>query len=98
MSAVAVPGAHRRAAPRIDRLRIMRVLGSVTLVLLAAVYVLPLVWLVSISVRVQSDVFRSMLIPASFEPSNYVAAWDRFELDVVPSPRSGVTHLLFWRR
>jgi dihydrofolate reductase len=23
---------------------------------------------------------------------------DRFELDVVPSPRSGVTHLLFWRR
>jgi dihydrofolate reductase len=22
---------------------------------------------------------------------------DRFELDVVPSPRSGVTHLLFWR-
>ena len=23
---------------------------------------------------------------------------DRFELDVVPSPRGGVTHLLFWRR
>jgi dihydrofolate reductase len=23
---------------------------------------------------------------------------DRFHLDEVPSPRSGVTHLLFWRR
>ena len=30
--------------------------------------------------------------------SSYEHLLDRFELDVVPSTRSGVTHLLFWRR
>jgi ABC-type glycerol-3-phosphate transport system permease component len=48
-------------------------LGTVALLALAALYVLPLVWLLSIS----------MLVPGSFEPSNYAAAWDRFELDIL---------------
>jgi ABC-type glycerol-3-phosphate transport system permease component len=83
MSAVTVPTERRRASPRIDRSSVTRALGTVVLVVLAALYVLPLIWLLSISVRVQSDVFRSVLIPGSFEPSNYTAAWDKFGLDVL---------------
>ena len=83
MSTLAVPGSRRPAPRPVDRTRVARALGSVALVALAAIYVLPLVWLLSISVRVQSDVFRSMLIPGSFEPSNYVRAWERFGLDVL---------------
>jgi len=30
--------------------------------------------------------------------TTYEPMLDRFELDVVPSPRGGVTHLIFWRR
>jgi ABC-type glycerol-3-phosphate transport system permease component len=83
MSAVTVPAERRRASLRIDRSSVTRALGTVVLVVLAALYVLPLIWLLSISVRVQSDVFRSVLIPGSFEPSNYTAAWDKFGLDVL---------------
>lgn len=57
-----------------------RWLTSILCVLVAALYALPLVWLLSVSVRTQEDVFRSILIPGSFQPSNYPEAWSEFGL------------------
>jgi len=83
MTAIApseMPAAARRG---VDRRLVGRVAGNLALTLLAGVYLLPLVWLLSISVRVQSDVFRSLLIPGSFDPANYPRAWDKFGLDIL---------------
>src|SRR3954469_17085914 len=39
-------------------------------------FVYPLVWLVSASLKPRSQVFDNRLIPAVFQPSNYVQVWD----------------------
>lgn len=77
-SVTAQPSHRTDGPPRRDRLT--RAAGTALLVGLAAIYLLPLVWLLSVSVRVQSDVFRSMLIPGSFDPTNYPRAWEEFGL------------------
>jgi ABC-type glycerol-3-phosphate transport system permease component len=75
--------ARRNTAASIDARRLGRGLGGAVCLVLAVTYLLPLVWLLSVSVRVQADVFRSVLIPGSFEPGNFLRAWDRFGLDIL---------------
>ena len=83
MSATVAARAPEGGRRRLDRRALGRGVGNLLLIALASIYLLPLVWLLSISVRVQSDVFKSLLIPGSFEPSNYPNAWDKFGLDIL---------------
>jgi multiple sugar transport system permease protein len=48
----------------------------VFLTLATIAFVYPLVWLVSASLKPRSQVFDNRLIPAVFQPSNYVQVWD----------------------
>lgn len=82
MSTTGAASGRKRPAPRARRRSAGRT-GLVVLILaLSSLYVLPLIWLLSISVRLQGDVFRSILIPRSFELANYPTAWEKFELAI----------------
>jgi len=43
----------------------------------------PLVWVLSVSFRSGSDVFRSIFVPHSFAPGNYTEAWHKYGLGVL---------------
>lgn len=49
----------------------------VTCGLIALVFVYPLVWLVSASLKPRADVFNNKLIPSPFEPGNYTKVLDQ---------------------
>lgn len=68
---------QRRRRTRRSLTRPLLVLATLAL---SAIYLLPLAWLLSVSVRAQADVFQSMLLPRSIELSNYPVAWERYDL------------------
>ncbi|MGB2712447.1 MAG: carbohydrate ABC transporter permease [Conexibacter sp.] len=68
---------RRRARSR-DGAR--RVIASITCIGIGIVYLLPLLWVVSLSVRDQSDVLSLRILPGSFRPRNYVDAFTQFDL------------------
>lgn len=45
-----------------------------------AIYFIPLVWVLSMSVRSAREILEPGLIPQSFNPENYGDAWERYEL------------------
>jgi ABC-type glycerol-3-phosphate transport system permease component len=62
---------------------ISRAVLSIVAIALAFTYLLPLLWVLSVSIRVQTDVFQSILIPNSFQPTNYPDAVEEFGLGVL---------------
>ncbi|WP_221933097.1 carbohydrate ABC transporter permease [Tessaracoccus rhinocerotis] len=52
----------------------------VVLLALAVVFMYPLVWLVSASLKPRGEVFDNQLIPNTFSPGNYVEVWDQLPL------------------
>jgi ABC-type glycerol-3-phosphate transport system permease component len=65
--------AHRR-----ERLR--RIAAGIGCLLVGAVYLLPLLWVASLSVRSEEDVTSFDIVPRSFEASNYSKAWREYAL------------------
>jgi multiple sugar transport system permease protein len=64
------------ALPRGKRLSPSRILLLVVLVAATAVFVYPLIWLVSASFKPQSEVFDNRLIPQTPTLQNYVEIWN----------------------
>lgn len=62
------------------RVRAVRVLAGVTCTLMALVYLLPLLWIVSMSVRTNSDALSVGILPRTFRLSNFSDAWKQFGL------------------
>jgi ABC-type glycerol-3-phosphate transport system permease component len=63
----------RRGHPR-------RFAGTLICLVVGGVYLIPLVWVLSASLRSSADVFASVIVPHSFEPSNYREAWSKYDL------------------
>jgi ABC-type glycerol-3-phosphate transport system permease component len=57
--------------------------ATIVCLLVGAVYLVPLVWVLSVSFRSGSDVFRSIFVPHSFAPGNYTEAWRKYGLGVL---------------
>lgn len=49
-------------------------------VVVGAIYLIPLVWVLSMSVRSASEILDPTFLPKSFNPQNYSDAWERYEL------------------
>lgn len=47
---------------------------------IGGVYLIPLAWTLSLSIRANTDVFSNRLLPHSFRPTNFVDAWKQFGL------------------
>jgi ABC-type glycerol-3-phosphate transport system permease component len=62
-----------RAAP-------LRFAGSFICLAIGAVYLVPLVWVLTQSIRTSSDVFSTSVFPRSFRISNFADAWGSFQL------------------
>lgn len=81
MSAVAAPArAAAPAAPRARRFSAGRLVASLTCVVTTVVYLVPFVWVLSLSIRDSTDVLSLKILPSSFEPRNFTDAWDIFSL------------------
>jgi raffinose/stachyose/melibiose transport system permease protein len=50
---------------------------------IGAVYLIPLAWTLSLSVRTNSDVFSNRLLPHTFRPGNFADAWGQFDLGIL---------------
>jgi len=59
---------------------VLRGLAGVVGLIVSAFYLLPLLWVLSLSVRSSNDIFSSPIVPHSFRPSNYSDAWKTFNL------------------
>jgi raffinose/stachyose/melibiose transport system permease protein len=57
-----------------------RIAISVLLVLAALVTLAPVLWIVGLSLKSGADVYSSDFIPATFNPDNYLTAWQDFGL------------------
>lgn len=57
-----------------------RIAISVLLVLAALVTLAPVLWIVGLSLKSGADVYSSNFIPATFNPDNYLTAWQDFGL------------------
>ncbi|SDL37834.1 carbohydrate ABC transporter permease [Tessaracoccus oleiagri] len=85
-AAVRAPGtpapAPRRRGPEGWRLRewLFEGIRWIILLALAALFMYPLLWLVSASLKPRGEVFDNRLIPKTFTPENYVEVWDRLPL------------------
>jgi len=50
---------------------------------IGAVYLIPLAWTLSLSVRTNTDVFSNRIVPHTFRPSNFTDAWSQFGLGIL---------------
>jgi multiple sugar transport system permease protein len=75
-----VSAARVARTPRRSRKRVVRVLVSVSLALLAVVFAYPFVWLISASFKPRGQVFDNKLIPETFTWDNYVRVWQEAPL------------------
>ncbi|MCU1508683.1 MAG: carbohydrate transporter permease [Glaciihabitans sp.] len=67
---------HRvREAPRVSKLVRWLIVGALSLL-----FLYPLVWLVAASLKRRGDVFDNSLVPAVFQPQNYVEAFNQLPL------------------
>lgn len=76
-SAVAPSSAGRRARRRKRRSKAALVTISVVV---GVIYLVPLLWVLSMSLRSAREILQPGLVPESFNPQNYGDAWQRFEL------------------
>jgi ABC-type glycerol-3-phosphate transport system permease component len=70
----------RRRARLDRRVRPWKVALSLVCLLVGGVYVVPLAWVASVSVRRNSEVFATRFVPHSFRLSNFADAFDAFGL------------------
>ncbi|CAN5799198.1 carbohydrate ABC transporter permease [soil metagenome] len=70
------------SAARRARRRKRRSKGALVAIsfVVGAIYLVPLVWVLSMSVRSASEILQPGFVPESFNPQNYRDAWQRFEL------------------
>ncbi len=57
-----------------------RFAGSLVCLVIGAVYVIPLIWVVTEATKSSSDVFSTSVWPHSFRISNYADGWHQFQL------------------
>ncbi len=81
-AATASAAAPRRTSGQ-RKSRPVRFLLSLVCVAVAMVYLIPLVYTLSLSVRTNSDVFSNRLAPHTFRPWNFVDAWKQFGLQIL---------------
>ncbi|MDQ1556726.1 MAG: multiple sugar transport system permease protein [Actinomycetota bacterium] len=62
-------------APRVSKLVRWLIVGALSLL-----FLYPLVWLVAASLKRRGDVFDNSLVPAVFQPQNYVEAFNQLPL------------------
>lgn len=72
-----------RGSSGVRRSRPLRFGLSFLCVAIGVVYVIPLAWTLSLSVRENRDVFSNRLLPHTFRPANFVDAWKQFGLGVL---------------
>jgi ABC-type glycerol-3-phosphate transport system permease component len=72
-----------RRTGAIRRPRPIRLGLSLLCVVIGAIYFIPLVWTLSLSVRGNRDVFSNRVLPHSFRPSNYMDAWSNLGLGIL---------------
>ena len=79
------PGAAVAVRPSTGRRRSRPLRFALTCVCLGigSVYLIPLAWTLSLSVRTNSDVFSNRLLPHTFRPGNFVDAWEQFGLTIL---------------
>jgi ABC-type glycerol-3-phosphate transport system permease component len=65
---------------------VARFVASLACFVIGGIYILPLLWTVSLSFRKSSEVF-GVILQHTFEPGNYVRAWK-----TCTSPGSSGTH------
>ena len=80
---VAASAAQPRASTGTRSSRPRRFALSCVCIGIAAVYLIPLAWTLSLSVRTNSDVFSNRLLPHTFRPSNFRDAWSQFGLGIL---------------
>jgi multiple sugar transport system permease protein len=80
----APPDKMRSDGPRTGGRRPLRLIGKIVLWLLLIIFTImflyPLVWLLSASLKPRSEVFDNKLIPETVMWSNYVEVWDQLPL------------------
>lgn len=80
----APPATMERRDPQSGGRRPARVVGQIVLWVLligfAALFLYPLVWLLSASLKPRGEVFDNKLIPETFSPENYVEVWNQLPL------------------
>jgi ABC-type glycerol-3-phosphate transport system permease component len=79
VSAVAAP-APARTAPALRRFALGRVGASLACFVIAAIYLVPFAWVLSLSIRDSDDVLTLDILPHSFRPGNFPDAWNLFSL------------------
>jgi raffinose/stachyose/melibiose transport system permease protein len=72
-----------RASTGARKSRPLRFALSFVCLAIGAVYLIPLAWTLSLSVRANTDVFSNRLLPHSFRPTNFVDAWKQFGLGIL---------------
>lgn len=72
-----------RASTGARKSRPLRFALSCVCVGIGAVYLIPLAWTLSLSVRTNSDVFSNRILPHTFRPGNFADAWGQFELGIL---------------
>jgi multiple sugar transport system permease protein len=78
-SAAATASLPGRPGPRWSS-ALSRLATAAVMTLVAVVFVYPLVWLVSASLKPRPDVFNNELIPDVWAPENYLRVWQETEL------------------
>lgn len=78
----ATPQPERRRRSEWWRVRetIFEVLRWILLLALAVVFMYPLLWLVSASLKPRGEVFDNRLIPNTWVPENYIEVWNQLPL------------------
>lgn len=61
----------------------LRLVGMFVSVAVGVVYLLPLIWVTSLSVRTSSDAFSNRILPHSFRLDNFADAWRKYGLRVL---------------
>jgi ABC-type glycerol-3-phosphate transport system permease component len=79
----AASAAPPRASTGVRSSRPRRFALSCVCIGVAAVYLIPLAWTLSLSVRTNSDVFSNRILPHTFRPSNFPDAWSQFGLGIL---------------
>jgi ABC-type glycerol-3-phosphate transport system permease component len=72
----------RSAAARRNRRRKHRSKAALVTIsfVVGAIYFIPLIWVLSMSVRSAAEILEPGFVPESFRPRNYGDAWKRYEL------------------
>jgi ABC-type glycerol-3-phosphate transport system permease component len=77
------PTSRRETREQAERRSMRSFAATLVCLLVGAVYLIPLAWVLSVSFRSGSDVFRSIFVPHSFAPGNYSEAWHKYGLGVL---------------